>query len=409
MPECMTTTTQSTYQSGKKRWPRLPIKFSKTDRRVYTILYFITEWSPKKICFQKSITLCETFERVFKRKIRRQVINRSLKKLEKYLMISLADKRKKTRYWKVNFCESLLISPETVALKMEGIKKPKKKFSTSKTVPNASAESSHIPPQDVPTSIELESTKIIGKTIIYSEEHSLALKEDLWPKSGSKADDDFSKKTKTKQPVKQPYAEFKKEQELKAKKKYEEFLEAKQREFGDELVSFALTNVEARVKSQLDKGVAITCEYSYKKKALENEIKKLSLKPQCQKNKAVEEGNASLQKKNLASLDSMHGRCSGALSFSQHGTSIKLIYHGETNNELDLNMDPSLFISTAERFARSVNKALGLQKQTDAPTIQKPSDPQPTHKPNNAQAAQMQNMLGDLKGMFSTKWGSASY
>ena len=174
-------------------------------------------------------------------------------------------------------------------------------------------------------------------------------------------------------------------------------------------MSFALTNVEARVKSQLDKGVAITCEYSYKKKALENEIKNLSLKPQHQKNKAVEDGNASIQKKNLEWLQSAGNQLKDCFSFSQHGSSIKLTYHGETNNELDLNMDPSLFISTAERFARSVNKALGLQKQNTAPPIQKPSDPQPTHKPNNAQAAQMQNMLGDLKGMFSTKWGSASY
>lgn len=342
-------------------------------------------------------------------------------------MISLVDKRKKTRYWKVNFCESLLISPETVALKMEGIKKPKKKFSTSKTVPKASAESSHIPPQDVPTSIELEGTKIIGKTIIYSEEHSTALKEDLRPKSGSKADDDFSKKTKTKQPVKQPYAEFKKERELQAQKEYEQFIEAKNQEFGDELVSRALKTSEARVQAIVDKGHNIACIYSYKKAALANEIKNLSLKPQHQKNKAVEEGNASFQKKNLEWLQSAGNQLKDCFSFSQHGSSIKLTYHGETNNELDLNMDPSLFISTAERFARSVNKALGLQKQNTAPpiqkpsndepvksqetveTIQKPSDPQPIQKPNNAQAAQMQNMLGDLKGMFSTKWGSASY
>ena len=151
MPASMTTKTQPSYQPAlKKSWPRLPIKFTDHDRVVYTAIYFITKWSPKNVCFQKSCTLIDEIAKKFKRKTTRQQINRSIKKLQKYNMISLVETRKKTRTWKVNFCESILISSQTVQDKIEGNYKPKKRFSTPKKVPKSTAKSSQVPPNNVP-------------------------------------------------------------------------------------------------------------------------------------------------------------------------------------------------------------------------------------------------------------------
>lgn len=337
MTAVMRPLTKDLYQQEdyKKSRYTLDRKLTKHQRVVYTALWHIVSTTRMRLCFKKSINLIETIFEIFGYRTTRQQINRSLKVLLELGLIRLVDTRKKTRYWDVNFHRCFLISKEKFWAK------PKKKYKAKK-VPILGQKSSQLPPQKIPNPIDIEKS-IFRENIISREEHISPLKESLRTCSRSKARDDF-------------FEQKKKRTEHRAEQ-YQQYLKACEKEYGEELLSMALTNVEARIEAQKAKGMQISCEYAYKKKAIETELKNLSLKPAIQEKKAIEEETSSFRKKNLQWLASKKEESKGLLDFSLSKAGLELTYNRQVCSELDFNMEPQCFKTLFIGYIDRVNKS----------------------------------------------------